>query len=138
MKIIQLLILVYNADSGKWNAVVDSAKKVLQIEGCTLCTITHGITGERAQWKDCRAELGVHVQAYHKNEVPENLRPVVADNFPCILAQYGEETILLLTPEAMQECTGGVPDLKARIYRQAAVNGWKFPDPLKSAPLQVQ
>lgn len=127
MKTIQLLVLIYNANSGKWSAVLDSAQKILKIEDCTLCAITHGVLGEKTQWKECRAELGVHVQAYHKDAVPENLKPIVGDNFPCILAQYGEETILLLTPEEMKECKGGITDLKSRIYRQAAVNGWKFP-----------
>lgn len=127
MKTIEQLILIYNANSGKWSAFMDSAKKALQIEECALCSITHGLMGERSQWKECKAEIGVHIQAYHKDEVPEHLKTAAGNAYPCILAQHGAETILLLTPDELRECKGGVPDLISRLHRQAAVNGWEFP-----------
>ncbi|HSL81751.1 MAG TPA: hypothetical protein VLF66_03190 [Thermoanaerobaculia bacterium] len=40
---IDRLILVYAAESGLTNAVVDSAKKLLMVKGCSLCAITHGL-----------------------------------------------------------------------------------------------
>ncbi|MBI3608180.1 MAG: hypothetical protein HY207_09445 [Nitrospirae bacterium] len=43
---IERLLFIYNADSGKWGAFVDSAKKLLMINGCALCSLTHGLAGE--------------------------------------------------------------------------------------------
>lgn len=127
MKVVQTLILVYNADSGSWSALVDSTKKLLRVEGCTLCAITHGLLAERPQWRECREELGVHVQAYHRDDVPPPLRALAGEELPCILAQSGADTVRLLDSAAMLQCKGSVEDVKARLYRQAAVNGWRFP-----------
>ena len=44
---IQRLVFVYAADSGLFHALVDSAKKLLMVKGCSLCAITHGLAGER-------------------------------------------------------------------------------------------
>ena len=44
--------MVYNANSGKWNAIMDGAKKLLAVDGCPLCSLTHGMFGERPEWRD--------------------------------------------------------------------------------------
>ncbi len=53
---IRRLILIYNADAGKLSALVDSARKVLKLNGCALCSITHGLAGEKDEWRgmSCR------------------------------------------------------------------------------------
>ncbi len=39
---IERLILVFDANAGPFSALVDSAKKLLRINGCSLCALTHG------------------------------------------------------------------------------------------------
>jgi len=51
---ISRLYFVYNAESGTLAAIVDSAKKLLSINGCPLCSLTHSLLGERNEWKTCR------------------------------------------------------------------------------------
>jgi hypothetical protein len=40
---IERLLFIYNADSGALNTIVDSARKLLSINGCPLCSLTHSL-----------------------------------------------------------------------------------------------
>ena len=120
------LIFIYDANSGKIGAFLDSTKKLLMIGGCALCTITHGILGEKTEWKECKEELGVPIAYYHKNEIPEYLQEMVSDHLPCILAQAGGKAFMLLEPEVLKRCRGNVGDLKGRIRYYLAANNLKI------------
>ena len=120
------LILIYDANSGKIGAFLDSTKKLLMIGGCALCTITHGILGEKTEWKECKEELGVSIAYYHKDEIPEYLQEMVNGHLPCILAQAGGKALMLLEPEVLTRCRGNVDDLKGRIRYYLAANNLKI------------
>ena len=124
---IDRLLFVFSADSGSFNAFLDSAKKLLQIKGCTLCSITHGLAGEKSEWRDCKEEIGVPVDYVHRDEISGELRSVVGDQLPCIVAQTGTDLVLLLAPDVLERCQGSVADLKGRLHYFASVNGLELP-----------
>ncbi|MBD3308959.1 hypothetical protein GF339_21290 [candidate division KSB3 bacterium] len=119
---VEALIFIYDANSGTIGAFLDSTKKLLMVGGCPLCQITHGLLGEKAEWKECQQEIGVPVHYYHKNEIPPSLQEMVAGRLPCILAQVGKHPIMLLEPEVLKRCRGKVEDLKGRLNYYAAAN----------------
>jgi len=116
------LLFIYDANSGKMGAFLDSARKVLMIGGCALCTITHGILGEKAEWKECKEELGVPIDYYHRDDIPDALKEQVTGNLPCIVAQVGTRYVMLLSPAVLQRCRGDVRDLKGRIQYYLVAN----------------
>jgi hypothetical protein len=124
---IERLLFVFSADSGSFNAFLDSAKKVLRIKGCTLCTITHGLAGEKSEWRECKEEIGVPVDYIHRDEISGELRSVVGDQLPCIVAQAGNDLILLLAPDVLERCQGSVADLKGRLAYFASINRLELP-----------
>ena len=124
---IDRLIFVYNADSGALNALVDSAKKLLRVNGCTLCSITHSLAGERSEWKSCKEEIGVPVDYVHRDEMSDRLAGVVAGRLPAVVAAVGEELVLVLAPEVLARCQGSVSDLKGRLATHAAMKGLELP-----------
>lgn len=124
---IERLIFVFNAGSGSFNAFVDSAKKLLMIRGCTLCSITHGLAGEKSEWRDCKEEIGVPVDYVHKDEISPALRGVVQGKLPCIVAEAGGELTLLLGPDVLDRCQGSVADLRGRLHYFASANQLAFP-----------
>jgi hypothetical protein len=128
---IDRLIFVFSADSGALNAFLDSAKKVLRIKGCTLCSITHGLAGEKSEWRDCKEELGVPIEYVHRDEVSPDLQRVIGNNLPCVVAQTGGDLVLLLGPDVLERCRGSVADLKGRLNVFAAMNRLELP---QSAP----
>jgi len=124
---IDRLLLVFNADSGALAAFVDSAKKLLMINGCSLCSITHGLAGEKSEWRHCKEELGVPVDSIHRDEVDAELRSLIGDDLPCIVAESGGESVVLLGPDVLRRCRGSVADLKGRLNYFASLNQLTFP-----------
>ena len=64
------LLLVYNADSGTRNAILDSMHKVFSPStyACNLCDITHGLVSENRVWKKFRKERGGQLEFLHRDE----------------------------------------------------------------------
>jgi len=124
---IDRLLFVFNADTGSFNAFLDSAKKLLRLNGCTLCSITHGLAGEKSEWRECKEEIGVPVDYVHRDEISGELRSVVGDQLPCIVAQAGSDLVLLLAPDVLDRCQGSVADLKGRLIYFASVNRLELP-----------
>lgn len=64
------LIFVYNADTGKLNALMDSLHKVVNPStySCKLCELTFGAFKEKKAWKDFRENLDIETEFLHKDE----------------------------------------------------------------------
>lgn len=125
---IDRLLFVFDADSGTLSAMLDSAKKLLMINGCALCSITHGLTGEKSDWRHCKEELGVPIDYVHRDEIDAVLESVVGGRLPCVVAETGGDKVLLLTPDVLDRCRGSVPDLKGRLQHFAAIKGLEIPE----------
>ncbi|HWW62055.1 MAG TPA: hypothetical protein VN181_11860 [Thermoanaerobaculia bacterium] len=125
---IDRLLFVYNADSGPLAAIVDSAKKLLSINGCPLCSLTHSLVGERSEWKSCKDTLGVPIDYVHRNEVTSRMRDALGDSaLPCVLAQAGDDIVVLLTSDTIKRCNGSIADLRGRLSVHAAMRELAFP-----------
>ena len=128
-KKIERLIFVFDANSGKVAAWVDSAKKALMMKGCALCTITHGILGEKSDWKDCKAEIGVPIDYFHRDDMPAGVREVASRNLPCVVAVVeGGDYQLLVGPDVLERCKGSVADLKSRLQIRAISQNMELPE----------
>ncbi len=132
---INKLFFVFNANGGTMNAVIDSAKKLLMINGCSLCTITHGILGEREGWKDCKEEIGIPIEYVHRDEVTEDLAAVIVGKYPCVLAVTSDRMVMLLPPEVLDRCKGNIADLKGRLKTNATFLGLRFPKEFLVTPV---
>ncbi|MEP6688796.1 MAG: hypothetical protein ABJC36_10645 [Gemmatimonadales bacterium] len=121
------LILVYNADAGKVSALVDSARKLFRLNGCSLCSITHGPAGERTEWQECKTALGVPISHHHRDDMPPDIRQAVGDQFPSILARTGATLVPLLSPDGVARCNGKVADLRGRLRHNARLLGLALP-----------
>lgn len=113
------LLLVYHAKSGLLNAALDSARKLLSVESCSLCSITHGTFGEKKEWNSCRLGLGIPVEGLHLDELSPELEPLVSGNTPCVVAQTETGYQLLLGPGPLKRCNNS-PKLLITAMAQAA------------------
>lgn len=117
---IEALVLVFDAEAGALNALIDSTKKLFRINGCSLCSITHGLMGEKAEWRSCRDTLGIPVEYVHRDELDAELRETVGKSLPCVLARTAKGTELLMGPEVLKRCGGSVADFRGRLLHHAA------------------
>ncbi len=124
---IRRLILIYNADAGKLAALVDSARKILRLNGCALCSITHGLAGEKSEWRSCRAEIGVPIDYLHRDEIFGPMKQLVGETLPCVVAETVGGPRVLLTPDVLERCRGSVDDFKGRLQTHAAMRDLELP-----------
>lgn len=64
------LVFVYNADSGRLNALLDIGHKILSPStySCNLCAVTHSAFSMRGEWKEFVEGLGRPVEFLHRDE----------------------------------------------------------------------
>lgn len=117
------LIFVYNAESGLLATVADSAKKLLSINGCALCSLTHSTLGEKLAWSSCKESLGVPVDYVHRDELDARMQAVVQHELPCVLAETDGELVMLLRSDVIKRCNGSIPDFRGRLKMHAVMRG---------------
>ena len=125
---VQRLVFIYAADAGRLSALADSAKKLLRIQGCSLCSITHGLAGEKSDWRACRDEIGVPVEIHHRDDMPPEVAEAAGGRLPCVLADTGDDLVLLLGPEVLDRMQGNVADFKGRLRTHAAMRRLTLPE----------
>lgn len=111
------VIFVYNADSGALAAMWDSAKKVVGSEkACTLCSITHGVFAEKAEWGEIDRSLGAPTVYYHRGDVPAEVRDFIDQKslaLPLVVFEWeGGDYDVAITAETVKNCVGDPRRLK--------------------------
>ncbi|MEN8789833.1 MAG: GTPase [Flavobacteriaceae bacterium] len=116
------IVFVYNADSGKRNAILDSLHKVLQPStyDCNLCDITFGILHEKKEWKEFRTTYEGDMEFLHKDEFQKAYASKFGHrfSFPIVLvAVSGTLEVLIGTEElnALPEANSLIDLIKARV-----------------------
>ncbi|WP_420378862.1 GTPase [Gilvibacter sp.] len=100
------LHFVYNANSGKLNALKDSLHKWLSPEtyNCDLCSLTHHSFQEVAAWKTFRQEATLPMYFYHKDEFEKAFRSkwLPKYEFPIILMETEQSLEVFMTAEQLK------------------------------------
>ncbi len=100
------LLFVYNADSGKINALVDIAHKFLspQTYSCALCQLTHDTLRENKLWKNFREKQSGRFQFLHKDEFIVEHPNSEISAFPVVLHKSDTHKLhVLLTPAEISQ-----------------------------------
>jgi len=101
------LIFVYNADSGKANAVLDSLHKIVspQTYDCKLCELTFGLLTEKTEWKRFRKHSEHEMIFLHKDEFEKQYRSkwLPRYDFPIVLDASAGQLEILLSREELHE-----------------------------------
>lgn len=98
-----MLIFVYNANSGSFNAILDSAHKILSPSTyqCQLCQLSYGLLKENEQWKQFREGLSDEVVFLHKDEFEQRFEQ--SYSYPVLLRQTGEALKVLLDADRFNQ-----------------------------------
>ncbi|WP_179319047.1 GTPase [Winogradskyella helgolandensis] len=112
------LLFVYNANSGKMNALFDAGHKFMSPSTykCSLCALTFDTFSENRIWKDFRAKSNIDMEFYHKDEF-ETKFPNINMVFPAILKHEAHQMSTVLNADILNEISN-VDDLIARLKLQ--------------------
>jgi hypothetical protein len=93
------LLFVYNANSGKLNALFDIGHKILNPESykCNLCTLTHGSFKERSVWKNFRKSSDLDLIFIHRDEFEDQYGGEYS--YPIVLKNNGKLSVFISTKE---------------------------------------
>lgn len=101
------LVFVYNADSGKLNALMDSLQKVVNPSAysCKLCELTYGAFEEKKAWRTFRGELDVETEFLHKDEFRKEYASKFGHkfDFPIVLGQTGKGLEVIISNSEFEE-----------------------------------
>ncbi|WP_299124821.1 GTPase [uncultured Winogradskyella sp.] len=108
------LIFIYNANSGKLNAIFDAGHKLFNPSTykCSLCALTYDTFTENETWKAFRKESDLIMEFYHKDEF-ERTFPNVNMIYPAILKLEGSQLTMVLNNDILNE----IPDVEALIAK---------------------
>tara|TARA_R110002020_G_scaffold49625_6_gene141009 strand:+ start:52 stop:435 length:384 start_codon:yes stop_codon:yes gene_type:complete len=99
------LIFIYNADSGKLNAYMDSLHKIFKPSTypCSLCDLTYGIFKENKDWKQFRENSDLEMEFYHLDEFKTEFGSKFLSkySFPIILITNQNDMDVLVSTEEM-------------------------------------
>lgn len=109
------LIFVYNANSGKRNALIDAGHKLFSPSTypCSLCALTYDTFTENTIWKKFRKNSHYEMEFYHKDEF-ESKFPSVKLLYPTVLKLEDHQLTTVLTPEILDDSLS-VEDLIKRL-----------------------
>jgi hypothetical protein len=100
---------VYDADATILGELSYWLGARIGVRHCSLCDITHSLFKQKAAWQDCVKELqenhGVKFHAYHRNDQPDQVRKVIAGNYPAVVAQdESGQFSLFMTDAEISQC----------------------------------
>lgn len=99
---------VYNADGGLVGEVRYIVGHLLGTTSCALCDITHSPIRRKREWDALVAELGVHVDLRHLNELDEREVAAVGDRAPIVLVERDGMLSPLLDAAQLDALDGSV------------------------------
>lgn len=105
------LLFVYNANSGKFNAMLDIAHKAISPSTyqCSLCAITHDTFSVKSEWDSFKQSTSHDMEFLHKDEFESRYNERY--EYPVILEMDGGIKVLLSREEI--ELLGDVKELIA-------------------------
>lgn len=107
MDAVKALHFVYNANSGRLNAVKDSLHKWLSPEtyDCDLCALTHNSFAEVAAWKSFRESAEIPMHFYHKDEFNQQFRSkwLPKYDFPLILIEADRGLEIFIAADELKQ-----------------------------------
>ena len=95
------LLMVYNAEAGFMNGVMDSMHKLFSpaTYQCSLCELTHGTFGMHQEWKAFIEQLNIPFEFFHRPDF-RAAYPDLEVELPVILAEEnGAIRTILSAPE---------------------------------------
>ena len=101
------LVLVYNANSGKANILLDVAHKLLRPStyACNLCKLTHSTFTEHRKWRDFKNESLHDLEFLHKDEFKKEYASKFGYKFefPIVLIENQGNLEVLISSEELNQ-----------------------------------
>ena len=98
------IVFVYNADSGLFNTLADTAHKVFSPETyeCNLCAMTFSGLSMKKEWREFINTIDAPLEFLHKDELKEKYGIEV--ELPAIFLKSGKNLDLTIDADSINNC----------------------------------
>lgn len=98
------VVFVYNADSGLFNTLTDTAHKLFSPETyeCNLCAMTFSALGMKKEWKEFLDTMDIPLEFLHRDELKEKYSTEA--ELPAIFLKSGKKLNLIVEASSINEC----------------------------------
>ena len=116
-----MLVFVYSADSGLFNALGDIAHRVFSPHTypCNLCGLTYSIFGMRREWAQFLLSLDTPFEFLHRGELKERYG-IEGEPLPAIFVNDGEKLSVWITASEIDSCKN-LDNLKRMIMDRLSI-----------------
>lgn len=99
------VVFVYNADTGLMNGMFDFFHKLVKPDTyqCSLCKVTHNMTGMRNAWKSYLDSLALEKDFYHRDEFKKQFPEWTHHPLPAVFLLKDEELTEIITAENLNQ-----------------------------------
>ncbi len=116
------LIGVYDADGSLVGELQYALRTVTGRGHCSLCDLTHRGVRSRADWGELCDRLDVPVDLVHRDERDGATTAATGSAIPTMLAEAGDQLIVLLGPTELDACGKDVAEFERRLHDAAAAH----------------
>lgn len=90
---------------------------------CSLCDITHSLFTVKSEWQQCvsklHADYGITFSAYHRNDQPDEVRAVIAGDYPALVSRDSEGNFeIFLTADEINRSSTSAEEFMQRIIEK--------------------
>ena len=99
---------IYNAEGSIFGEIRYLYNKYIKDIKCSMCDITHNSFSEKSDWgKKCR-EFPFKIECLHLDELPSDIKNIVKDNAPCVVAQTKSVNEIIIKNKELTSMNGDV------------------------------
>ena len=102
------LYCIYNAEGSIIGKIMYAYNKYIKDIKCSMCEITHNSFIEKSEWKKKCKELPFEVECLHLDELPSDIKDLVKDNTPCVVAQKKSVNKVILKNKELISMNGDI------------------------------
>tara|TARA_B110000444_G_C18514979_1_gene443984 strand:+ start:66 stop:440 length:375 start_codon:yes stop_codon:yes gene_type:complete len=124
MIIIKKIICIYNANGTLKGELKYIYNKLFKNIKCSMCEITHNTFMFKKKWDERCSGFNYKIECLHLDELPKDIKELVTDNAPCVVAQTNSSNIILLKNNELVKIDGSVDlffnalEMKIQIYSE--------------------
>ena len=115
------ILCIYNASSTWIGELSYLYKKIFQNSSCSLCDLSHSLTGIKKEWQEMEADSDHEYRLLHTNELPNNIPLSLIKQLPCVIRETegkDERFSLLISSDQLSTCNGSITAFSALLERK--------------------
>ena len=108
---------IYNAEGSIFGEIRYLYNKYIKDIKCSMCDITHNSLSEKSEWRNKCKEFPVKIECLHLDELPIEIKDIVKDKAPCVVAQKRSVNEVIIKNKELTIMNGDVDSFFNHLHK---------------------